>query len=138
MCLQGTVWDAYRNACVTPATQPTTTATNPNTLRNPAGPPLPRNITVCHKANCIWPTTLSLVSQDGSTGRYQGANFQGIPATATVQFGGDGSVNFTIEVAKVGYSAPYWSTSPRQSNGVVGRYRPSSGFGPEDVFKATW
>ena len=96
---------------------------------------LPASLTVFHRTDLLWPTTLALVKRgtSGNSGEYTGANFEGRPATATVQISGN-SVVIYISVPSQGYSGEYRGKAV--GNVVEGDYTPSSGFGPRAYFKA--
>ena len=100
---------------------------------------LPTSMTVCHKAECIWPTELTLIGRVGSDGKYEGKDFEGKEAFAELTLFNAGTVEeiveFIITVPSKGYSGRY--RGKLQGDRIVGTYYPSSGFGPSAPFQAT-
>lgn len=96
---------------------------------------MPASFTVSHKRELIWPTTLNLVKQEGDTGNYRGADFQGNGCESTMQFRSGSEVYIFIKCAH-GYTGSYYGR--RQGSVVEGEYHPGPGFGPTDYFKAFW
>jgi hypothetical protein len=100
----------------------------------------PQTITVWHKHDLLWPTTLEKIEEvDGGSWRYKGVDCNGNEAEATVQIQSDGNVNIYIHVPENGYGGTY--VGKLNGNVVEGEYDPragAAGFGLSDYFKAEW
>jgi tetratricopeptide (TPR) repeat protein len=107
------------------------------TAKDQAGDAYPQTMTVFHKHELLWPTTLEKTSEKDCIGYYKGTNFQGKEATATFQSSSSGEAEIYINIKEDGYAGSY--IGKPKGTVLEGEYDPmlgAAGFGLPDYFKA--